>query len=255
LAVALFAGLAAASQTYAQTAGVAPATMGAMGPPSEAAPYGAPVGDERVYVHGLLDQLEARTGSGVGALRWDGEAWIGTDTNRLWLKAEGERDGHGEISDGRVEALYSRPVSTYFDAQAGVRYDLDSRPGRTWAAFGVEGLAPYFFTVDAAAYVSGDGRLAARTMVSYDQLLTQRVVLSPEVEVNLYSWDDPRRRIGSGLSDLDTGLRLRYEITRKFAPYIGVVYEQRFGPTADLVRAAGDQVGDVKLTAGIRGWF
>jgi copper resistance protein B len=229
--------------------------MGAMGPPSEAAPFGAPVGDERVYVHGLLDQLEVRTGSGVGALRWDGEAWIGADTNRLWLKAEGERNGHGAVSDGRIEALYSRPISTYFDAQAGVRYDLDSRPGRTWAAFGVEGLAPYFFTVDAATYVSGDGRLAARTMISYDQLLTQRLILSPEVEVNLYSRDDPRRRIGSGLSDLDTGLRLRYEITRKFAPYIGVAYEQTFGRTADLVRAAGDRAGDVKFTAGIRSWF
>ena len=254
-ALAFVAALAAANQTGAQTASAAPAGMGAMGPPSEAAPYGAPVGDERVYIHGLLDQLEVRTGSGVGALRWDGEAWVGTDTNRLWLKAEGERDGQGAVSDGRIEALYSRPISTYFDVQAGVRYDLDSRPGRTWAAFGVEGLAPYFLTVDAAAYVSGDGRLAARTMVSYDQLLTQRLVLSPEVEFNLYSRDDPRRRIGSGLSDLDAGLRLRYETTRKFAPYIGVVYEQRFGRTADLVRAAGDRAGDVKFTAGIRSWF
>jgi copper resistance protein B len=228
---------------------------GGMGPPSEAAPYGAPVGDERVYVHGLLDQLEVRTGEGAGALRWDGEAWIGTDANRLWLKAEGQSDGHGAISDGRIEALYSRPITPYFDAQAGVRYDLDSRPGRTWAAFGVEGLAPYFFTVDAAGYVSGDGRLAARAMVSYDQLLTQRLILSPEVEANLYSRDDPERRIGSGLSDIDAGLRLRYEITRKFAPYIGVVYEGRFGRTADFARAAGGSARDVKFAIGLRGWF
>ncbi len=241
--------------TFAAAHPVAAQTMGAMGPPSEAAPYGSPVGDERVYVHGLLDQFEVRTGEGPGALRWDGEAWIGTDSDRLWLKAEGQRDAQGQVSDGRLEALYSRPISPYFDAQAGVRYDLDSLPGRTWAAFGVEGLAPYFFTVDAAGYVSGDGRLAARAMVSHDLLLTQRLILSPEAEVNLYSRDDPRRRIGSGLSDLDAGLRLRYEITRKFAPYLGVVYEGRFGRTADFAHAAGEQADAVKFTVGLRGWF
>jgi copper resistance protein B len=247
---------AAAMASLAVLAGPASAqTMAAMGPPSEAAPYGAPVEDERVYIHGLLDQFEVRTGEGSGALRWDGEAWLGTDSHRLWLKAEGERDAGGQVSDGRLEALYSRPISPYFDAQAGVRYDLDSRPGRTWAAVGVEGLAPYFFTVDAAGYVSRDGRLAARAMVSYDQRLTQRLILSPEVEVNLYSRDDPRRAIGSGLSDLDAGLRLRYEVTRKFAPYIGVAYEGRFGRTADLVRAAGERTGDVKFAVGLRGWF
>ena len=229
--------------------------MEGMGSASEAAPYGAPVGDERVYVHGLLDQLELRTGEGAGALRWDGEAWVGTDADRLWLKAEGQDDSHGAVSDGRLEELYSRPVTPYFDAQAGVRYDLDSRPGRTWAAFGVEGLAPYFITVDAAAYVGGDDRLAARAKISHDLLVTQRLVLSPEVEVNLYSRDDPARRIGSGLSDLDAGLRLRYEITRKFAPYLGVVYEGRFGRTADLARGAGEQTGDVKVTVGISSWF
>jgi copper resistance protein B len=222
---------------------------------TEAALFGAPVGDDRVYVHGLLDQLEGRLGSGVGDLRWDGEAWLGTDTNRLWLKAEGERDGHGALSDGRVEALYSRPITTYFDAQAGIRLDLDSRPGRTWAALGFEGLAPYLLKIDAAAYVSGDGRLAGRSMIARDLLITQRLILSPEVEVDLYSQDDPRRRLGSGLADLDAGLRFRYEITRKFAPYLGVVYEGRFGRTADFARAAGEPPGGVKFTIGLRGWF
>jgi copper resistance protein B len=229
--------------------------MGGMGPASEAAPYGAPVGDERTYVHGGLDQLEVRVGAGADALYWDGEAWIGTDSDRLWLKSEGDDNSYGEVSDGRVEALYSRPVTTYFDAQAGVRHDLDSRPGRTWAAFGVEGLAPYFFNIDSAVYVSGDGRLAARAMVSHDQLLTQRLILSPEAEVNLYSKDDPQRLVGSGLSDIDAGLRLSYEITRKIAPYIGVVYQGSFGRTAALVRAADERTGGVKLALGLRGWF
>jgi copper resistance protein B len=241
----------AAPSADAQTIG----GMAGMGPASEAAPYGAPVGDERIYVHGVLDQLEVRAGAGEDSLYWDGEAWIGTDDNRLWLKSEGEDNSYGKVSDGRVEALYSRPITTYFDAQAGVRSDLDSRPGRTWAAFGVEGLAPYFFNIDSAVYVSGGGRLAARAMVSHDQLLTQRLILSPEAEVNLYSNDDHQRRIGSGLSDIDAGLRLRYEVTRKFAPYIGVVYEGRLGRTADLVRAAGERAGDVKLAVGLRGWF
>jgi copper resistance protein B len=226
-----------------------------MNAPSEAAPYGAPVDDERVYVHGTLDQLEFRAGAGPSDLRWEGEAWVGTDTDRLWLKGEGERDGGGEVSDGRWEALYSRPVTPWFDAQAGLRYDLDSRPGRAWAAFGVEGLAPYAIAVDAAAYVGGDGRLAARAMFSQDQRLTQRLILSPEVELDLYSRDDPRRRVGAGLSDLDAGLRLRYEITRKVAPYLGLVYEGRFGRTADLLRAAGEPTGGVKLAVGLRSWF
>ena len=229
--------------------------MGAMGPPSEAAPFGAPVGDERVYIHASLDQLEIRTGDAAAALRWDGEAWVGTDADRLWFKAEGERDDGGAVSDGRVEALYDRPVSTYFDAQVGVRYDLDSRPGRTWAALGVEGLAPYFLKVDAAAYVSGDGRLAGRAAVSYDQRLTQKLILSPRIEVNLYDREDPSREIGSGLSDIDAGMRLRYEITRKFAPYVGVVYEGRFGRTADLARAAGEPGNAVRFAVGVRNWF
>jgi copper resistance protein B len=249
------AGRAVLLAAFAAVHPVAGQTLGGMGPASEAAPYGAPVGDQRVYVHGMLDQFEVRTGQGAGGLRWDGEAWMGTDANRLWLKAEGERDGNGEVADGRLEALYSRPISPYFDVQSGVRYDLDSRPGRTWAAFGVEGLAPYFFTVDAAGYVSGEGRLAARVMVSYDQLITQRLILSPEVEANFYSRDDPKRRIGSGLSDLDAGLRLRYEITRKFAPYLGVVYADRFGRTADFVRAAAGRPDAVKFSVGLRGWF
>jgi copper resistance protein B len=230
-------------------------TMGGMGSPSDAAPYGAPVGDDMVYVHGLLDQLEIRTGEGAGALRWDGEAWIGTDYDRLWLKAEGEGGEGSHVSDGRLEALYDRPITAYYDAQAGLRYDLDSRPGRAWAAFGVEGLAPYFVNVDAAGYVSNDGHLAARAQVSYDQLLTQKLIVSPEIEANAYSKDDPGRRIGAGLCNIDAGLRLRYEITRKIAPYVGVVYEGAFGRTANFLRALGESTGAVKVAIGLRGWF
>ena len=221
-----------------------------------AAPFGSPVGDQRVYVHGALDQLEGRLGGGAdNGFRWEGEAWVGSDQNRLWIKSEGEVDGHGTVSDGQQEIFYDRPITAYFDLQGGARYDLDSGPGRGWAAFGIEGLAPYFVKVSATGYVGGGGRLAAKLMVAYDQLLTNRLVLEPEAELNIYSRDDPERQIGSGVSDLDAGLRLRYEIARKFAPYIGVTWQQKFGRTADFVQAAGERSSDVRLTGGVRAWF
>ena len=220
-----------------------------------AAPFGPPVDDQRVYIHGLFDQLEGRLGGGDNVFRWEGEAWAGTDLSRLWIKSEGEVDSHGAVSDGQQEVFYDRPVSTYFDLQGGVRYDADSGPGRSWAALGIEGLAPYFFKVSATGYIGDRGRYAAKLMASYDQLITNRLVVEPEAEINLYAKDDPARRIGAGLSDLDAGLRLRYEITRKFAPYIGLTYEQKFGSTASFVRAAGERSSDVRFTTGLRTWF
>ncbi|MEO8927738.1 MAG: copper resistance protein B [Caulobacteraceae bacterium] len=243
-----------------KTAALIAASIALLLPPAAhaqiAAPFGPPVDDRRVYVHGLFDQLEGRLGSGNdNSFRWEGEAWVGTDANRLWIKSEGEVDSQGRVSDGQQEIFYDRPVSTYFDLQGGVRYDADSGPGRGWAAFGIEGLAPWFFKVSATGYVGDAGRFAAKAMVSYDQLLTNRLIVGPEAEVNFYAKDDPARRIGSGLSDLDAGLRLRYEITRKFAPYIGVTFERKFGATADFVRAAGERSADVRFTTGLRTWF
>lgn len=225
------------------------------GTPSEAAPYGPPIEDQAVYTHVLLDQFEGRFGAS-NSFRWDGQAWVGTDTNRLWLKSEGSVIGSsGKVEDGIHEALYDRPISTYFDLQAGLRYDIDSAPSRGWAAFGIQGLAPQWFDVEATAYISGGGHLAARFKASYDLMLTQRLILQPEIELNLYSKSDPGRSIGSGLSDLDSGLRLRYEFTRKFAPYIGVAYQDKFGGTANFARRDGERVNDVLFVAGIRSWF
>jgi len=221
-----------------------------------AAPFGSPVDDQRVYVHGAFDQLEGRLGGGAdNTFRWEGEGWVGTDFSRLWIKSEGEVNGAGVVSDGQQEIFYDRPVTTYFDVQAGARYDADSGPGRAWAALGIEGLAPYFIKVSATAYAGDRGRWAAKLMASHDQLITNRLILQPEAEINLYARDDPARRIGSGLSDLDAGLRLRYEISRKFAPYLAVTWEQKFAGTATLVRAAGEAASDVRFTAGLRAWF
>jgi copper resistance protein B len=174
--------------------------------------------------------------------------------NRVYLRSEGEVTA-GNVEDGEQELLYARPISTYFNLQGGVRYDLDSRAGRGWAAFGIEGLAPQFFHVAATGYASDEGHLAAKLEGSYDLLLTQTLILQPQAEMNFYSKADPARLTGSGLSDIDLGLRLRYEMSRKFAPYIGISYENEFGGTADFARAAGTHPSDMRLTIGARMWL
>lgn len=224
-----------------------------MGGPSAAAPFGAPVDDEHVFYHLLFDQLEGRFG-GNSSFRWEGEGWAGTDMNRVVLKTEGTVS-KGVMEEGDQELLYARPISTYFNVQGGLRYDLDSSPGRGWAAFGVEGLAPLFFHVSATGYVSDHGHLAGKLEGNYDLLLTQTLILQPQLELNFYSKDDPKRMIGAGLSDLDMGLRLRYEITRKFAPYIGVTYENKFGDSGRFARLASEPTSDLRFSAGVRVWF
>jgi len=221
-----------------------------------AAPYGNPIADNRVYVHGFFNQLEGRLGNG-SYLRWDGQAWAGTDYNRLWLKSEGRYNVNrkGTMTDGDHEALYDRPISTYFDVQAGVRVDLDSLPTRTWVALGVQGLALEFWDLEATVYASDGGHYALKTNASYDLLLTQRLILQPQFETNWYTKTDPGRRIGSGLSDIDMGLRLRYEFSRKLAPYVGVAYQRSFSGTASYAREDGGHVNDVRFLAGLRVWF
>ena len=153
-----------------------------------------PVMDNSIMAHVLLDQFEGRIGAGQNGFRWDGQAWIGTDYDKLWLKVEGFASGNGRVEDGRHELLYDRAISTYVDLQAGVRTDWDSATGRNWAAFGVQGLAPFFVQYEATGYVSDRGHAALRLAVSYDLLLTQRLILQPEVEVNFYCKADPGRR-------------------------------------------------------------
>jgi copper resistance protein B len=215
----------------------------------------APVMDNGIYAHALLDQFEGRIGGGQNAFRWDGQAWIGTDYNKIWLKSEGFALGRGGVEDGQHELFYDRAVSTYLDVQAGVRTDWDSGTGRTWAALGVQGLAPLFFDYEATGYLSDGGHAALRLVASYDLLITQRLILQPEIEMNFYSKADPGRMVGAGLSDIDTGLRLRYEISRKFAPYVGVAYAGKFGQTASMARQAGESAGAVQFVFGIRSWF
>ncbi len=221
--------------------------------PNSAAPFGPPVDDQRVYVHGLLSQFEGRFGAD-SSFRYEGEGWVGDDHNRLWLKSEGTVT-RGRLEDGQQEVLYSRPISPYFDLQAGGRYDLDSAAGRGWAALGVEGFAPYLFTLGATAYAGEQGRFAFKVSGSNEIRFSQRLILEPQAELNIYTKDDRARQIGSGASDLDMGLRLRYEVSRKFAPYVGVTYEKRFGGTADFACAEGERGDDLRITMGVRSWF
>lgn len=210
--------------------------------------------DTEPYGRVLFDQLDWRDAEGDNLFAWDAEAWYGGDYNKLWLKTEGDlRDG--TVEEARAEALWDRAISRWWSLQGGVRHDFGEGPSRTWAAFGVQGLAPYFFEVEATAYVGEGGRTAARLSGDYDLLLTQRLILQPEAEINLYGKDDPEHAIGSGLSDLQIGLRLRYEFRREFGPYIGLVWTRRFGQSADFARETGEDADDLQVLAGLRVWF
>jgi copper resistance protein B len=246
-------GSAQMTAAIAQSSSVAQSSAGPKMPGSMA--WEPPVMDNHVYTHVLFNQLEGRSNGTGSVLRWDGEAWVGTDMNRLWLKSEGFLNG-STMSDGDQEALYDRPIPhmRYFDAQVGVREDLDSGPRRIWGAVGIQGLAPHFFDFEPTFYFRDGGHVAGRLQGSYDLLLTQRLVAQPEAELNFYSKADPGRGTGSGLSELDAGVRIRYDVSRKFAPYIGFVYNGEYGGTATSSRQAGERVVSPTFVFGIRVW-
>jgi copper resistance protein B len=206
----------------------------------------------------MLDQLEWRDGDGgEGRGAWDAQGYFGGDYDKLWIKTEGKyTSGSGTgIRDADVEILWDRVISAWWNLQAGARQDFGPGQSRTWAAVGIQGLAPQWLQSEVTVYASDAGRTAARLKAQYDLLLTQRLVLQPFAEANLYGRSDPAHQIGSGLSDLQISLRLRYEIRRELAPYIGVVFVRRMGRTADLARSVGEDASDLELTAGVRIWL
>jgi len=202
----------------------------------------------------LVDQLESFHGSDANGQLWEAEGWYGNDRDKIWLRTEGERSAR-KLTDADVEVLWNRNVATFWGTQLGLRQDFGEGPSRTWAAFGVQGLAPYWFELEATAYVGQGGRTAARLRAEYELLFTQRLILQPEFEMNLYGRSDPARGIGSGLSNAELGLRLRYEFSRQFAPYIGVGWSRSFGTTADYARANHQPLLDRRIVAGLRFWF
>lgn len=203
----------------------------------------------------LLDQFEVQSRRGRDGYKWDAQGWYGGDIHRLWIKSEGEGDFGARPEQAEVQALYSRAISPFFNLQAGVRHDFRPDPERTHLVVGVEGLARYWFEVDGALFLSSKGELTARLEAEYDQRLTNRLFLQPAIELNLSAQDSPAIGIGSGLSSVEAGLRLRYEIVPEVAPYLGVEYERRLGGTARLARLKGEDPGGWRLVAGMRLWF
>ncbi len=203
----------------------------------------------------LANIAEYQARKGGGGYRWEGEASFGGDINRLFLKSEGEGTTRSGVDAAEIQALYSRAVGPYFNLQAGVRQDIRPTPARTYATFGFEGLAPYWFEVSGAAFISTRGEALGRFEGYDDFRITQRLILQPRAELNLSAQNIPELGIGSGVSNLELGLRLRYEIRREFAPYIGVSYDRKFGATADYARARGERAGTPAFVVGIRTFF
>jgi copper resistance protein B len=202
----------------------------------------------------LVDQLETKIRDGRDGYAWDAQGWYGGDIDKFWLKSEGEGEfGHG-LEKAEIQALWSRAIDPWFDLQAGLRHDFKPDPQRTYFVLGVQGLAPYWFEVDAAVFVSNKGDISARFEAEYDLRLTQKLILQPRVEFDLALQDVPEIGIGSGLSSGEIGARLRYEIRPEFAPYIGVEYERAFGDTARF-RTAGEGAGAFRMLVGFRTWF
>lgn len=212
-------------------------------------------GDDPLLTRVMIDQFEWRDGGDeADPYVLEAQAWIGKDLHKLWIKTDVERvDGGTE--EAEIQALYSRAIAPFWDVQVGVRQDLKPTPEREWGVIGIQGLAPYFFEIDAALFVGDSGDTAARLSAEYEWMLTQKVVLSPEISVNFYGQNDMHRQTGSGLADGQAGLRLRYEIRREFAPYIGVNWTKSFGNTADFVRDHGEPTSDTQWVAGVRAWF
>ena len=210
--------------------------------------------DQIVFGTLLLDEVEFLSGNEGEGANWTAQATYGRDLNKLWLRTQG-LGIKGEPIDPTtgIEVFWWRASSPFWGTLLGGRQDFG--PGaHTWLAFGVEGLAPYWFAVQATGYLAEDGRVSARIKTSYDALLTNRLIVTPQLESNVYSRAEPDREIGRGLGNIELGLRLRYEFHRKFAPYIGYVWERSFAGTARLRRGRGDPVTERRIVAGLRIW-
>jgi copper resistance protein B len=200
-----------------------------------------------------IENLEGVYGNKNGGA-WDAQAWFGGDFDKLWLKSEGSHLG-GKTEGAKVEALWAHAIFPFWDGQLGVRHDFGPGPSREWAAFGVQGISPYWFDVEFTGYVGEEGRTAVRLKIEYDLYLTQRLILKPEIELNAYGKPDRARDVGAGLSDGQFELRLRYEFTRRFAPYVGYVFDRKFAGSATLVRQARDAPIDHRAVAGLEFFF
>lgn len=203
----------------------------------------------------MVNVAEYQVRSGRDGFEWDAAAWYGGDINRLWVKTEGEGAFGEAIESAEVQALYSRAVDPYWNVQGGLRYDFKPNPSRIYATIGVEGLAPNFFDIEGALFLSNKGELMARAEGSYDQRITQRLIAQPTAELNFAAQNSREIGVGAGLSDAEIGFRLRYEIRRDFAPYVGVQYSRAFGRTRRYIREEGEDPDALSFVTGVRFWF
>ncbi len=217
------------------------------------------VSDNQIYSLVLFDIAEYSLTGDTNPVRWDMLAWVGGDFTRLWIKSEGNVATVGGGGEAEIQALYSRLFSPFWEWQVGVRLDVRYGGGenrtRAQAVIGLEGLAPYWFELEPAVFLSQDGDVSARVTATYDMFITQRLIVQPRVEVNAAIQEVPEFGVGSGVNDLELGLRLRYEFKREYGPYLGLNWLSRFAGTADLARQAGGTVSDVALVGGMRLWF
>ncbi|MBB4728424.1 copper resistance protein B [Xanthomonas arboricola] len=249
----------AVTQTPASPTGALPRTPIPEPTAEEIAAAFAPLQHHAMHAPGinhyvLLDRLEAFDTTRGSGQDWEARAWIGGDIDRLWLRSEGERQD-GRTQDASVEAFYGHAISPWWDLLVGARQDIGAGEQRSWAALGVQGLAPYKFETEATLYVGSGSRAALRLEGEYEVLLTNRLILQPRVEADIALTDDDRRGVGSGLEQVEVGLRLRYEITRRFAPYIGWVHSRSFGDTARRATIDDEPARDSRFVAGLRIWF
>jgi copper resistance protein B len=204
----------------------------------------------------LADRLEQVSDGGSDVLQWEMQGWVGRDLDKFWFKTEGAYDTDSKHSEHtEVQALYSKAVAPFWDVQTGVRQDNGFGPSRTYAVLGVQGLAPYWFDLDAAAFVSERGDLSARLEAEYDLRFTQRILLQPRFELNHGFADDAAIGAGKGLRDASFGLRLRFEVRREFAPYFGVEWHKTYGATARFQNQRAEQRDSVNMVAGVRIWY
>nr|WP_310887378.1 copper resistance protein B [Pseudomonas syringae] len=215
---------------------------------------GHQVHDSAINSYFLADKLEWQDANDGSALAWDLSGWIGGDIDRLLLRSEGERT-NGKTEEAEIQALWGHSISPWWDVVAGARQDFKPGAPQTWAAFGLQGQAISDLDIEATAFIGEAGQTAARLEADYDLQLTSNVVLQPTAELNFYGKNDPQRGNGSGLSTSEFGLRLRYEITPQFAPYVGVSWDRSYGKTADYAREDDEDTQDARLVVGVRMWF
>ena len=202
----------------------------------------------------VMGEIETRKADGANLRVWNANVWIGKDLEKIWIKSEGEKL-NGKTIEAELQILYSKAVAPFWDLQYGIKKDLQPTPDRTWGVIAAKGMAPYLFEVDASLFIGESGRVSMRLDAEYEYMISQKLILSSEIELNIFSKDDEAISIGKGLSNIEAGLRLSYELSREFSPYIGINWGKKYGNTATFSSSEGEDVEDSKIVTGVRFWF